>query len=63
MITKICKRRFEVTTTSLVKIFANEGDKILVKDRGDEHYTIIKVNDTVIFSRWMRKGWIDSHCQ
>ena len=54
--------RFELTTTSKGRIFAEVGDKLTVKDKGGQHYTILKLNDTMIFSRWMRIRWIDSHC-
>jgi hypothetical protein len=55
--------RFEVTTTQEGKIFANEGDTIIVSNRDAEHYNIHKVNDTLIFSRWMRKKWIEVKCK
>lgn len=56
------KTRFEITTTPNGKIFANEGDVIVVSDRGEEYYNILKVNDVAIFSRWMRKTWVDAKC-
>ena len=57
------KTRFEVTTTGNGVIYANVGDTIKVSNRGVEHYNILKVNDTLIFSRWMRKAWIDAKCE
>ncbi len=56
------KTSFEVTTTPSGKIFANVGDVVLVSNRDAEHYNILKVNDIKIFSRWMRKNWINSKC-
>ena len=56
------KNKFEITTTPTGKIFANEGDVIVVPDRSEEYYNILKVNDVVIFSRWMRKAWINTKC-
>jgi len=56
-------KRFEVTTTSSEKIFAEIGDVISVSDRGAEYYNILKVRDTIIFSRWMRKPWVNAHCE
>ena len=57
------KTEFEVTTTNTGKIFANIGDTVVVSDRGVEHYNILKVNKTKIFSRWMRKAWVDAKCK
>ena len=56
------KTPFEITTTPTGKIFANIGDIIIVSVRDDEHYNILKVNNTKIFSRWMRKFWINAKC-
>ena len=56
------KTEFEVTTTNAGKIFANVGDTIVVSNRGAEHYNILKVNETKIFSRWMRKAWVNAKC-
>jgi len=56
------KTPFEITTTPTGKIFANVGDIIIVSVRDDEHYNILKVNNTKIFSRWMRKFWINAKC-
>ena len=56
------KTEFEVTTTNAGKIFARVGDTIIVSDRGIEHYNILKVNDTQIFSIWMRKMWVNAKC-
>lgn len=56
----VVKTRFEVTTTPSGKIFADVGDVIVVSDRDFEHYNILKVNDTQIFSRWMRKNWVNA---
>jgi len=58
----IVKTEFEITTTSTGKIFAKVGDVILVSNRDAEHYNILKVNNTRIFSRWMRKSWINAKC-
>ena len=60
---KIVKTEFEVTTTSVGKIFAKVGDTITISNRDSEHYNILKVNDTKIFSRWMRKAWINAKCE
>ena len=62
METKIVKTEFEITTTSKGKIFAKIGDKITVKNKDYENYYILKVNDTQIFSRWMRKNWVNAKC-
>ena len=59
---KIVKTEFEVTTTSAGKIFAKVGDAITISNRDVEHYNILKVNDTKIFSRWMRKNWVNAMC-
>ena len=58
----IVKTEFEVTTTNAGKIFAKVGDTIIISNRDSEHYNIIKVNETKIFSRWMRKAWVNAHC-
>ena len=60
---KIVKREFEVTTTKAGKIFARVGDIITISNRDTEHYNILKVNDTKIFSRWMRKAWVNAKCE
>lgn len=59
---KIVKTEFEVTTTNAGKIFAKIGDTITISNRDAEHYNILKVNDTKIFSRWMRKAWVNAKC-
>ena len=59
---KIVKTEFEVTTTINGKVFAKVGDTIVVSNRDAEHYNIIKVNNTKIFSRWMRKNWVNAKC-
>jgi hypothetical protein len=56
------KTLFEITTTPNGKIFANVGDIILVSDRDSDNYNILKVNNTIIFSRWMRKFWVNAKC-
>ena len=58
---KTVKTQFEVTTTNAGKIFANVGDIITISNRDVEHYNIINVNDTKIFSRWMRKACINTN--
>jgi hypothetical protein len=60
---KIVKTEFEVTTTSVGKIIAKVGDVLTISNRDAEHYNILKVNDTQIFSRWMRKNWINAKCK
>jgi hypothetical protein len=61
---KIVKKRFHVTTTTKKgKIFAEVGDILTISNRGSEYYNIIKINKTNIFSRWMRKAWIDCFCE
>jgi len=60
---KIVKTEFEVTTTNAGKIFAKVGDTITISNHDAEHYNILKVNDTKIFSRWMRKFWVNSKCE
>ena len=62
MIKLIVKTPFEVTTTDAGKVFAKVGDTITISNRDAEHYNILKVNDTKIFSRWMRKAWVDAKC-
>jgi hypothetical protein len=59
---KIVKTEFEVTTTNSGKIFAKVGDMLFVSNRGAEHYNILKVNETKIFSIWMRKNWVNAKC-
>ena len=59
---KTVKTEFEVTTTNACKIFAKVGDTITISNRDVEHYNILKVNDTKIFSRWMRKAWVNAKC-
>jgi hypothetical protein len=56
------KNEFEVTTTNTNKIFAKVGDVIIVTNKDAEHYNILKVNNTRITSRWMRKSWINAKC-
>ena len=56
------KTEFEVTTTSKGKIFAKVGDVIFITNKDAEHYNILKINNTRITSRWMRKSWIDAKC-
>lgn len=56
------KTEFEVTTTSMGKIFAKVGDVIFITNKDAEHYNILKINNTRITSRWMRKSWIDAKC-
>lgn len=56
------KTEFEVTTTSTGKIFAKVGDVIFITNKDAEHYNILKINNTRITSRWMRKSWIDAKC-
>jgi hypothetical protein len=56
------KTEFEVTTTNTSKIFAKVGDVIIVTNKDAEHYNILKVNNTRITSRWMRKSWINAKC-
>lgn len=60
---KIVKTEFEVTTTTSGKIFAKPGDIITVSDKGAEYYNILKINKTQIFSRWMRKSWVNAKCE
>jgi len=59
---KIVKTEFEVTTTNSGKIFAKVGDMLFVSNRDAEHYNILKVNETKIFSIWMRKNWVNAKC-
>jgi ribosomal protein L14 len=56
------KTEFEVTTTNTSKIFAKVGDIIIVTNKDAEHYNVLKVNNTRITSRWMRKSWINAKC-
>lgn len=56
------KTEFEVTTSSTSKIFAKVGDVIFITNKDAEHYNILKINNTRITSRWMRKSWIDAKC-
>lgn len=56
------KTEFEVTTTSTNKIFAKVGDVIFITNKDAEHYNILKINNTRITSRWMRKSWINAKC-
>lgn len=60
---KVVKTKFEVTTTNAGKIFAKVGDTITISNRDAEYYNILKVNDTKIFSRWMRKAWVNAKCE
>jgi hypothetical protein len=62
METKIVKTEFEVTTTPKGKIFAKVGDIITLSNHDAEHYRILKVNDVKIYSRWMRKMWVNFKC-
>lgn len=62
-IKKTIETEFEVTTTCYGKIFAKVGDIIIISDRDKEHYNIHKINNTKIFSRWMRKSWINAKCK
>lgn len=59
---KIVKTEFEITTTSTGKIIAKVGDVLKVKNKDAEHYYILKLNDKPIFSRWIRKTWVDYKC-
>lgn len=59
---KTVKTEFEITTTNAGKIFAKVGDIITISNRGSEHYNILKVNDTKIFSIWIRKAWVNAKC-
>ena len=59
---KTVKTEFEVTTTNAGKVFAKVGDIITISNRDAEHYNILKVNDIKIFSRWMRKAWVNAKC-
>lgn len=59
---KTVKTEFEVTTTNAGKIFAKVGDIITISNRDAEHYNILKINNTKIFSRWMRKAWVNAKC-
>lgn len=56
------KTEFEITTTPAGKIFAKVGDILVISNRDIEHYNILKVNNTKIFSRWMRKSWVNAKC-
>ena len=56
------KTEFEVTTTSTGKIFAKVGDVIFITNKDAEHYNILKINNTRITSRLMRKSWINAKC-
>ena len=56
------KTEFEVTTTNTGKLFAKVGDIIVVSNRDAEHYNILKVDEIKIFSRWMRKAWVNAKC-
>ena len=56
------KTEFEVTTTNTNKIFAKVGDVIFITNKDAEHYNILKINNTRITSRWMRKSWINAKC-
>jgi hypothetical protein len=53
---------FEVTTTSAGKVYAQSGDKLIVQNRDAEHYRILALNGSPIFSTWKRKSWINAHC-
>jgi hypothetical protein len=53
-------KKFEVTTTPSGKIFADVNDILIVSDRDGENYYILKVNDIQIFSRWIKKTWINT---
>jgi hypothetical protein len=59
----IVQTEFEVTTNSTGKVIAKKGDVICVTDKDAEHYRILKVNQTNIFSRWMRKKYIEAKCK
>ncbi len=59
----IVKTRFEVTTTLNGKLFAEVGDVIKVSNRDGEYYNILRVNQTPVFSRWMRKNWVNAKCE
>lgn len=57
----IVTKTFELTEETSGKIFANIGDTLIVKDKGVEYYHILRLNEKNIFSRWMRKSWINAH--
>jgi len=59
---KIVKTEFEITTTRDGKLFARIGDVICISNRDAEHYNIHKVNDVRVFSRWIRKNWVNAKC-
>lgn len=61
-IQKTVKTEFEVTTTNTGKIFAKVGDIITISNRDAEHYFIHKVNNIRIYSRWIRKNWVNAKC-
>jgi len=57
----IVTKTFEVTTTRDGKIFATPNDIIIISEKGAEYYNVLRVNSINIFSRWMRKSWINAH--
>lgn len=46
-----------------VDVWAQIGDTIKVRVKDAEHYYILKLNNTLIGSRWMRQNWINGHCK
>jgi len=57
------KTKFFITRTNDGEIYANEGDILTVKDKGAEHFNIVKLNDKNIFSIWQRKKWVLAKCK
>lgn len=57
------KLPFHIDTTKAGSIDAKAGDALLVEDKDAEHYYVKRLNEQNIYSRWMRKNWILSHCE
>jgi len=56
------KTSFHITTTRNGEVWAKEGDRLTVSEKNANEYYIIKLNNTPIFSRWMKQNFIKSYC-
>jgi len=54
---------FQVTTTKEGEVWAKKGDNLVVSIRDHENYNIHKINDKNIYSRWMRRNWVNAKCK
>jgi len=60
--TLIVKIPFHITTTKNGQVWAKEGDKLIVQEKNANEYYIKRLNDTPIFSRWMKQNFVKSYC-